>query len=149
MFDASLENTVRFREIGTGISEARKRVPIFPFDTQGGKQASSYFRQRNWVQAREEEEEEEEEEGLFKADAVNERLRFGSLQADLSLMLPLGPAPPYTPYTCLIHVCMYTYLIHVCMYTHIHMYMYTAFAHIHTLCIHIFTCTWAHAILHA
>ena len=39
--------------IGTGISEASKRVPIFPFATQGGKQASSYFRQRNWVQARE------------------------------------------------------------------------------------------------
>ena len=42
-----------FRGIGTGISEASKRVPIFPFATQGGKQASSYFRQRNWVQARE------------------------------------------------------------------------------------------------
>ena len=27
------------------------RVPIFSFATQGGKQASSYFRQRNWVQA--------------------------------------------------------------------------------------------------
>jgi hypothetical protein len=39
--------------IRTGISEASKRVPIFPFDTQGVKQASSYFRQRNWVQARE------------------------------------------------------------------------------------------------
>jgi len=45
--------TVRNREIGTGISEASKRVSIFPFATQGGKQASSYFRQRNWVQARE------------------------------------------------------------------------------------------------
>jgi len=46
--------TVRFREIlGTGISEAKKRVHIFPFSTQGGKQASSCFRQRNWVQARE------------------------------------------------------------------------------------------------
>ena len=45
--------TVCNREIGTGISEASKRVSIFPFDTQGGKQASSYFRQRNWVQARE------------------------------------------------------------------------------------------------
>ena len=42
------------------IPEASKRVPIFPFDTQGGKQVSSYFRQRNWVQA--------------------ERLRSGSLQ---------------------------------------------------------------------
>ena len=45
--------TVPHPGIGTGISEASKRVPIFPFDTQGGKQASSYFRQRNWVQARE------------------------------------------------------------------------------------------------
>ena len=44
---------VAFREIGTGISEANKRIPIFPFATEGGKQASSYFRQRNWVQARE------------------------------------------------------------------------------------------------
>ena len=43
--------TVRNRGIGTGISEASKRVPIFPLATQGGKQASSYFRQRNWVQA--------------------------------------------------------------------------------------------------
>ena len=45
--------TVAHPEIGTGISEASKRVPIFPFATQGGKQVSSYFRQRNWVQARE------------------------------------------------------------------------------------------------
>ena len=30
---------VRLRGIGTGISEASKRVPIFPFATQGGKQA--------------------------------------------------------------------------------------------------------------
>ena len=45
--------TVHFREIGTGIFEASKRVPIFPFATQGGKEANSYFRQRNWVQARE------------------------------------------------------------------------------------------------
>ena len=36
-------NTVRHRGMGTGISEASKRVPIFPFATQGGKQASSYF----------------------------------------------------------------------------------------------------------
>ena len=35
------------------ISEASKRVPIFSFATQAGKQVSSYFRQRNWVQARE------------------------------------------------------------------------------------------------
>ena len=41
----ALMRTVGNREIGTGISEASKRVPIFPFDTQGGKQASSYFRQ--------------------------------------------------------------------------------------------------------
>jgi hypothetical protein len=39
--------------IGTGISEASKRVPIFLYDVRGGKQVSSYFRQRNWVQARE------------------------------------------------------------------------------------------------
>ena len=37
----------------TGISEASKRVPIFSFATQGGKQASSYLQKRNWVQARE------------------------------------------------------------------------------------------------
>ena len=35
--------------MGTGISEASKRVPIFSFATQGGKQVSSHFRQRNWV----------------------------------------------------------------------------------------------------
>ena len=46
-------HTVRFRGMGTGISEASKRVPIFSFATQGGKQVSSHFRQRNWVQARE------------------------------------------------------------------------------------------------
>ena len=45
--------TVRHRGMGTGISEASKRVSIFSFATQGGKQVSSYFRQRNWVQARE------------------------------------------------------------------------------------------------
>ena len=45
--------TVRHRGMGTGISEASKRVPIFPFAAQGGKQVSSYFRQRHWVQARE------------------------------------------------------------------------------------------------
>ena len=53
LFAPSCVYTARLREIGTGISEASKRAPIFPFDTQGGKQASSYFRQRNWVQARE------------------------------------------------------------------------------------------------
>ena len=35
------------REIGTGISEASKRVPIFSFATQRGKEESSYFRQGN------------------------------------------------------------------------------------------------------
>ena len=44
--------TARHRGIGTGISAASKRVPIFSFATQGGKQVSSNFRQRNWVQAR-------------------------------------------------------------------------------------------------
>ena len=33
-------STVPLRGIGTGISEASKRVPIFPFATQGGTQAS-------------------------------------------------------------------------------------------------------------
>ena len=33
--------TVRHRGIGTGISEASKRVPILPFATQRGKQESS------------------------------------------------------------------------------------------------------------
>ena len=39
----------------TGISEASKRdqVSIFSFATQGGKQVGFYFRQGNWVQARE------------------------------------------------------------------------------------------------
>ena len=45
--------TVLHREMKTGISEASKRVSIFSFATQGGKQESFYFRQRNWVQARE------------------------------------------------------------------------------------------------
>ena len=40
----------RLGGIGTGISEASKRVPISSFATQAGKQVSSYFRQRNWVQ---------------------------------------------------------------------------------------------------
>ena len=35
----------------TGISEASKRVSLFSFATQGGKQVSFYFRQGNWVQA--------------------------------------------------------------------------------------------------
>ena len=45
--------TVRHRGMETGISEASKRVSIFSFATQGGKQVSFYFRQGNWVQARE------------------------------------------------------------------------------------------------
>ena len=49
----SLTHTVRHREMKTGISEASKRVSIFSLATQGGKQESFYFRQRNWVQARE------------------------------------------------------------------------------------------------
>ena len=53
--------------MGTGISEASKRVPSFSFATQGGKQVSSYFWQRNWVQARE--------------------TQIRSLQADLSLIV--------------------------------------------------------------
>ena len=44
--------TVRLRGMETGISEASKRVSIFSFATQGGKQVSFYFRQGNWVQAR-------------------------------------------------------------------------------------------------
>ena len=43
--------TVRHRGMETGISEASKRVSIFSFATQGGKQVSFYFRQGNWVQA--------------------------------------------------------------------------------------------------
>ena len=35
--------TVLHRGMGTGISEASKRVPIFSFVTQGGKQVSSHF----------------------------------------------------------------------------------------------------------
>jgi hypothetical protein len=57
-FDATFEHsdvvmilTVRHPGMGTGISEASKRVPIISFATQGCKQVSSYFRQRNWVQA--------------------------------------------------------------------------------------------------
>ena len=39
--DKDVHNTVRLR------------VSIFPFATQGGRQVSFYFRQGNWVQARE------------------------------------------------------------------------------------------------
>ena len=44
---ATAGTTVRHRGMGTGISEASKRVPIFSFATQGGKQVSSHFRQGN------------------------------------------------------------------------------------------------------
>ena len=52
LYYAQQFHTVRFRGMGTGISEASKRVPISSFATQGGKQVSSHFRQGNWVQAR-------------------------------------------------------------------------------------------------
>ena len=45
--EAGTDDTVRHRGMGTGISEASKRVPIFSFATQGGKQVSSHFRQGN------------------------------------------------------------------------------------------------------
>ena len=48
-----IDTTVAHPGIGTGLFDASKRVPTVSFATQGGKQASSYFRQRNWVQARE------------------------------------------------------------------------------------------------
>ena len=44
---ACLSGTVRLRGMETGISEASKRVSIFSFATQGGKQVSFYFRQGN------------------------------------------------------------------------------------------------------
>ena len=43
----SAGSTVLHGGMGTGISEASKRVPISSFATQGGKQVSSHFRQRN------------------------------------------------------------------------------------------------------
>ena len=46
-------HTVRLRGMETGISGASKRVSVFSCATQGGKQVSFHFRQRNWVQARE------------------------------------------------------------------------------------------------
>ena len=50
-YNASLRavhiHTVRFRGMGTGISEASKRVPIFSFATPGGKQVSSHFSEGN------------------------------------------------------------------------------------------------------
>jgi len=38
-----MRHTVRHRGMETGISEASKRVSIFSFATQGGKQVSFYF----------------------------------------------------------------------------------------------------------
>ena len=43
LFCSRIGVTVRHRGMGTGISEASKRVPSFSFATKGGKQASSYF----------------------------------------------------------------------------------------------------------
>ena len=40
-----MDHTVLHREMKTSISEASKRVSIFAFATQGGKQVSFYFRQ--------------------------------------------------------------------------------------------------------
>ena len=68
----SMINTVRVRGIGTGISEASKRVPIFSFATQGGKQVSSYFQQ-------------ELRQGQKLRQGGLNRLRLGSLLHDLSL----------------------------------------------------------------
>jgi len=52
--------------MGTGISEANKRVPIFSFATQGGKQVPIFDR---------------------GTGSKPERLRSGFLQADLSLIV--------------------------------------------------------------
>ena len=60
-------STVRHRGMETGISEASKRVSVFSFATQGGKQVSFHFRQRT--------------------GSKPERLRSGFLQADLSLIV--------------------------------------------------------------
>ena len=64
--------TVRHRGMGTGISEASKRVPIFSFATQGGKQVSSHFGQ-------------ELSQGQELRQVGLNRLRFGSLLHGLSL----------------------------------------------------------------
>ena len=64
--------TVRHRGIETCISEASKRVPIFSFATQGGKQAGSYFGQ-------------ELSQGQELRQVGLNRLRFGSLLHGLSL----------------------------------------------------------------
>ena len=59
--------TVRVRSLETGGSEASKRVSIFSFATQGGKQVSFYFRQGT--------------------GSKPEMLRSGSLRADLNLIV--------------------------------------------------------------
>jgi hypothetical protein len=65
-------STSLHRGIGTGISEASKRVPIFSFATQGGKQVGSYFGQ-------------ELSQGQELRQVGLNRLRFGSLLHGLSL----------------------------------------------------------------
>ena len=62
--------TVAFHEIGAGIFEASKRVPIFLHDVRGGKQVSSYFGLR---------------QGQELTQVGLNRLRFGSLLHGLSL----------------------------------------------------------------
>ena len=65
--------TVAFHEIGTGIFEASKRVPIFLHDVRGGKQVSSYFGQ-------------ELRQGQQRTQTSRvEQIRSGSLLHDLSL----------------------------------------------------------------
>jgi len=59
-----LDKSLVLRGIGTGISEASKRVPIFSFATQ--RQASEF---------------------LFSTEELSPRLRSGSLQAGLSLIV--------------------------------------------------------------
>jgi hypothetical protein len=51
--NTSVTVAVRLGGMETGISESSKRVSIFSFATQGGKQVSFYFQQGNWVPARE------------------------------------------------------------------------------------------------
>ena len=56
LFAPSCVYTARLREIGTGISEASKRLPIFSSATQRGKQRefifSCTFRQGNYCRTR-------------------------------------------------------------------------------------------------
>ena len=70
-FSNGIQYTVRSRGMGTDVSEASKRVPIFSFATQGGKQVSSYFRQ-------------EVRQGQELRQGGLNRLRFGPLLHDLS-----------------------------------------------------------------